>query len=87
MTEVGGLLKACRPATATVGGHTDSSTHNGPELSLVRARVVIDALTRTGVKRVRLSPRGYADQFPLADRDDPSSRAKNHRVSIVADGL
>jgi outer membrane protein OmpA-like peptidoglycan-associated protein len=84
---VAGLLKACRAATATVGGHTDSSTHNGPEISLGRARAVIKALTRLGVDRARLAPRGYADQFPLGERGDAASQAKNHRVSVVAGGL
>jgi outer membrane protein OmpA-like peptidoglycan-associated protein len=79
--EVAALLRACRPATATVGGHTDSSTNNGPELSLLRARLVIRLLTRAGVERERLAPRGYADQFPVAER---GSRAQNHRVSVVA---
>ena len=40
-----------------------------------------------GVARVRLAPRGYADQFPVAERGDAASRAKNHRVSVVAGGL
>lgn len=87
VTAVGRLLKACRPATATVGGHSDSSTVNGPEISLERARVVIRLLVRAGVKRERLAPRGYADQFPVSERDDQASRAKNQRASVVADGI
>jgi len=82
---VAGLLRACRPAVVTVGGHTDGSTVDGPEISLERARVVIDLLVRAGVKRQRLEPRGYADQFPLSDRDDPAARARNQRVSVVAE--
>ena len=85
VTAVGALLSACRPATAVVGGHTDASTHNGSEISLRRARLVIDLLVRAGVKRPRLEGRGYADQFPLAERSDAASRARNHRVSVVAD--
>jgi outer membrane protein OmpA-like peptidoglycan-associated protein len=82
---VGALLKACRPATAVVGGHTDGSTYNGPEISLRRARLVIDLLARAGVQRQRLEARGYADQFPLAERDDAASRAQNQRASVAAD--
>jgi outer membrane protein OmpA-like peptidoglycan-associated protein len=85
VTAVGALLSACRPATAVVGGHTDASTHNGPEISLRRARLVIDLLAKAGVKRHRLEARGYADQFPIADRGDAASRARNHRASVVAD--
>jgi outer membrane protein OmpA-like peptidoglycan-associated protein len=85
VTEVAGLLEACRPAAVVVGGHTDGSTPNGPEISLERARVVIDLFVRAGVERQRLEPRGYADQFPLADRADAASRARNQRVSVVAD--
>jgi outer membrane protein OmpA-like peptidoglycan-associated protein len=82
---VSALLKACRPATAVVGGHTDGSTYNGPEISLRRARLVIDLLARAGVQRQRLEARGYADQFPLAERDDAASRAQNQRASVAAD--
>ena len=82
---VGALLKACPPATAVVGGHTDGSTFNGPEISLRRARLVIDLLARAGVQRQQLEPRGYADQFLLAERDDAASRARNQRASVVAD--
>jgi outer membrane protein OmpA-like peptidoglycan-associated protein len=85
VAEVGALLRACRPAAVVVGGHTDGSTYNGPEISLRRARVVIDLLTRAGVQRQRLEPRGYADQFPLAERDDATSRALNQRASVAAD--
>jgi hypothetical protein len=85
VTEVGALLKACRPATVVVGGHTDGSTFNGPEISLRRARLVIDLLARAGVQRQRLEPRGYADQFPLAERDSAASRAQNQRASVAAD--
>ncbi|HET6562714.1 MAG TPA: OmpA family protein [Marmoricola sp.] len=84
VTAVAGLLEACRPAVVTVGGHTDGSTYNGPEISLARARAVIDLLVRAGVKRERLEARGYADQFPLVEHDDVASRARNQRVSVVA---
>jgi outer membrane protein OmpA-like peptidoglycan-associated protein len=85
VTQVAALLRACRPAAVVVGGHTDASTYNGPEISLKRARVVIDLLARAGVQRQRMEARGYADQFPLAERDDAASRAKNQRASVAAD--
>jgi len=85
MAQVAAILRACRPATVVVGGHTDGSTYNGPEISLRRARVVIDLLARAGVQRQRMEPRGYADQFPLAERDDAASRARNQRASVAAD--
>jgi outer membrane protein OmpA-like peptidoglycan-associated protein len=85
VTAVGEVLSACRPATAVIGGHTDASTHNGPEIALRRAHLVIDLLAKAGVKKQRLEARGYADQFPLAERSDAASRAMNHRVSVVAD--
>ena len=84
VAEVGALLRACRPSTVVVGGHTDASTNNGPEISLKRARVVIDLLARGGVKRQRMEPRGYADQFLVADRGDAASRARNQHVSVAA---
>jgi outer membrane protein OmpA-like peptidoglycan-associated protein len=85
VSAVAKLLKACRSAGVVVGGHTDDSTDNGPEISLKRAHLVIDVLARAGVHRQRLEARGYADQFPLDERDGAASRARNQRASVVAD--
>src|SRR5699024_669150 len=46
---VGKLLTACGAVSVTVGGHTDSSTVGGADISLERARVIIDALKKAGI--------------------------------------
>jgi outer membrane protein OmpA-like peptidoglycan-associated protein len=81
--EVGRLLLACRAADVTVGGHTDSSTFDGSDISLERARVIIRMLKAAGVESDRLDPRGYGDQFPIDDGDSKAARARNQRGSIA----
>ena len=81
--EVGKLLVACRAVEATVGGHTDSSTFDGSDISLERARVIIRLLKAAGVESTRLEPRGYGDQFPIDDGDSNAARARNQRGSVA----
>jgi outer membrane protein OmpA-like peptidoglycan-associated protein len=76
------LLRACRPATVIVGGHTDPSTPNGSTISLFRARVLVKALRARGVAGRRLTARGYGDQFPLTQSATPAARARNERGSL-----
>ena len=85
MREVGGLLDACGLAVVTVGGHTDPRTSNGSTISLERARVMVQILRRAGVETDRLKPRGYGDQFPIADGDSPAAQAANQRGSITVE--
>jgi outer membrane protein OmpA-like peptidoglycan-associated protein len=80
------LLHGCRPAVVTVGGHTDGSTVNGSTISLQRARVVAAMLKDAGIASDRLLPRGYADQFPVDERDGAVADARNQRVSVVVAG-
>jgi outer membrane protein OmpA-like peptidoglycan-associated protein len=80
---VGKLLTACGAVNVTIGGHTDSSTVKGADISLARARVIMDALRKAGVKETRMEVRGYGDQFPVAPEDTKAGRVKNQRGSIV----
>jgi outer membrane protein OmpA-like peptidoglycan-associated protein len=80
--EVARLLDACGLAVVTVGGHTDARTSDAPTVSLQRARAIIGILRRAGIEADRMRPRGYADQFPLADGDSPAAQATNQRGSI-----
>lgn len=81
--EVAQLLLACGAAEVAVGGHTDSSTFDGSDISLERARVIIRMLKAAGVESERLEPRGYGDQFPIDDGDSNAARARNQRGSIA----
>ncbi len=80
------LLTACPSATALVGGHADGGVPDPGRLSLQRARVMVGALVRLGVRRAQLEPRGYGDQFELEPGSDPADRPANHRGSIVVTG-
>lgn len=79
------LLRACRPATVIVGGHTDSHTPDGSTVSLTRARVMVHALHLQGIGSARLTARGYGDQFPVADGSTPAAQARNQRGSIAVE--
>lgn len=85
MREVARLLDACGLAVVTVGGHTDPRTSNGSTISLERARVMVKILRQAGVEADRMKPRGYGDQFPLAEGDSPGAQATNQRGSITVE--
>jgi outer membrane protein OmpA-like peptidoglycan-associated protein len=80
---VAGLLRVCRTAVVTVGGHTDSDTVDGATVSLRRAWAIARLLKQHGVSSTRVLPRGYADQFPIAEGDAPAARARDQRGSIA----
>jgi outer membrane protein OmpA-like peptidoglycan-associated protein len=84
--EAARLLTSCKAVDAIVGGHVDSSSANPGTASLARARVLIKALVREGVRAGRLEPRGYGDQFEVLDDVTADARAKNQRGSIVVEG-
>jgi outer membrane protein OmpA-like peptidoglycan-associated protein len=80
------LLEACPGATIIVGGHSDTHTNNYSTLSLERARVMVAALKRAGVAVSRLTPRGYGDEFPVAEGDSPAAQQRNQRGSLTVQG-
>lgn len=79
------LLRACRPATVIVGGHTDTQVAGGSTVSLDRARVLLRALHAQGIATARMTPRGYGDQFPVTDGTSAAARARNQRGSIAVE--
>ncbi len=80
------LLKACPGPSVVVGGHSDSHTNDFSTLSLERARVMVRFLKQAGVRSDRLVPRGYGDEFPVADGDSPSAQQRNQRGSLAVQG-
>jgi len=71
-----------------VEGHTgagsSAETGAGWMISAKRANSVMKYLTDVaGVKKERVSSRGYAHFSPLVDNSTPENRAKNRRVEIV----
>lgn len=67
-----------------IEGHTDNigSDKANRELSLRRARAVIDALVKLGGDAKRLSAAGFGAAQPVADNGDAAGRAKNRRVTV-----
>ncbi len=77
------------PNPARMEGHTDAlPIHNSRfrsnwELSAARSIALLEALTRFGVAKDRLSIAGYADTNPVEDNDTEKGRARNRRVDII----
>ncbi|HNP66081.1 MAG TPA: OmpA family protein, partial [Woeseiaceae bacterium] len=71
--------------TVQILAHTDS---NGSEdynldLSVRRAKSVMDYLVDAGIDVTRLSSSGLGESRPIADNATASGRAKNRRVELV----
>lgn len=74
-------------ANVAVIGHTDST---GPEsynkdLSLRRARSVVDYLTGQGISSSRLTVYGRGESEPIATNETRAGRAENRRVEFVVE--
>jgi outer membrane protein OmpA-like peptidoglycan-associated protein len=68
-----------------IQGHTDNidSEDRNMELSLARARAVADYLARKGIDPSRLSEKGFAFRYPVADNSTEEGRRKNRRVEFI----
>ena len=79
------ILKSDSGLRLEVAGHTDStgSAERNRELSLERARAVVNALALYGIDRGRLIARGYGPDQPVADNATEEGRQQNRRVELV----
>ena len=68
-----------------VEGHTASvGKPNGEmNLSIERARTLIDAMVDRGLQRSKFTYKGYGGTVPVADNATEEGRAKNRRVEII----
>ncbi len=67
-----------------IGGHTDNTgslTYN-LDLSMRRAKRVVDHLVSKGIDQSRLIANGYGPERPVADNDTPEGRAENRRTEF-----
>ncbi len=71
-------------ADITVEGHTDStgSTAVNEKLSLARAQAVTDVLVANGISKSRITTRGLASEYPVADNSTAEGRTQNRRVEV-----
>ena len=79
------ILKANSGLRLEVAGHTDStgSAERNRELSLERARAVVNALALYGIGQGRLIASGYGSDQPVADNATEEGRQQNRRVELV----
>jgi OOP family OmpA-OmpF porin len=78
------FLKENPRVRVEIGGHTDNSgsaAHNR-ELSEKRARSVNEFLVQHGIEQVRLIPKGYGPDRPLAPNDTELGRQQNRRIEF-----
>jgi OOP family OmpA-OmpF porin len=80
---------AARPRVEVrIDGHTDDE---GPEdfnrdLSLRRARTVLDYMVAAGLPDANLSAEGFGESRPIADNGTAEGRAKNRRIEFTLEG-
>lgn len=77
-------LKQYPNAKVNVNAHTDS---NGAEeynqnLSVRRAKTVVEYLGQRGVNRQLLKPKAFGESRPIADNNTTEGRARNRRVEL-----
>lgn len=67
-----------------ISGHTDNegSTEHNKNLSLQRAKSVLDYIVSKGVDPKRIISKGYGESMPIAPNDTEKGKAKNRRVEF-----
>ena len=82
------LADACREATVTITGHTDSSglENWNRQLSLARAEAVAAYLDARGIAKERLVITGAGSSLPVADNATRYGRSINRRIEIQFTG-
>ena len=78
------LADACRDATISITGHTDSSGDEtwNQQLSLDRARAVASYLGQKGIEPGRFIVVGAGSSLPVADNATRYGRGLNRRIDI-----
>jgi chemotaxis protein MotB len=89
LAEVASVLREIGDREFQIAGHTDNipvssrSFANNWDLSLQRARTVLQKLIDLGVPPERLSAAGHGDTAPVASNDTEEGRQQNRRIEIV----
>jgi outer membrane protein OmpA-like peptidoglycan-associated protein len=84
--EIVTLLQQHPQMKLSIEGHTDNAgaAAMNRELSLARAKAVMDAVVAQGISAQRLQVKGFGPDRPVADNTTPEGRAKNRRVELVS---
>jgi chemotaxis protein MotB len=87
--EIYGMIPSSVSWIIRVDGHTDSvpirpgsPLKDNIQLSLMRARVVVDELSKHGIDHKLLIPSGFGEQYPIASNNTPETRQKNRRIEL-----
>lgn len=84
LDEIAEILKECGEIRMEVAGHTDSQGREemNAQLSLERARAVLDELRLRRVLTSGLEAKGYGESRPIADNDTEEGRETNRRIEF-----
>lgn len=84
LDRIAALADACRDATLSIVGHTDSSGNEiqNRRLSLARAEAVADWLANRGIDAGRMRVSGAGSTVPIADNATRLGRGLNRRIEV-----
>jgi OOP family OmpA-OmpF porin len=84
MDDIADVLKKCGEIRMEIGGHTDSQGGEdmNAQLSLERARAVLDELRMRRVLTSSLDAKGYGESVPIADNETEDGRETNRRIEF-----
>lgn len=85
LDEIVVMLKEHEDMEVTIEGHTDANGTNESNLTLSekRAEAVKNYLADKGIKRYRLSSKGYGEEKPIDPADNEEAWSQNRRVEFV----
>lgn len=78
-------MKEYPSVTAKVEGHTDNTGTEkyNQELSVKRAKAIVDYLEANGIAANRLSYEGFGETRPVASNDTSTGRQMNRRIEMI----
>ena len=79
------LLQITPDLKIEISGHTDSDGNDdfNLELSINRAKAVVNWLIENNISKDRLSFKGYGETKPLEENNSISNKAKNRRTELT----
>jgi outer membrane protein OmpA-like peptidoglycan-associated protein len=82
-------LQLVPESTLVVTGHTDDvgDPQVNDALSLERAQIVVDFMTRGGIAPERVVARGAGESQPIADNATAEGRQANRRIEATLEGI
>lgn len=84
MDDIAEILQKCGDIRLEIGGHTDSQGREemNEQLSLERARAVLNELRARRVLTSSITAKGYGESVPIADNGTEEGREANRRIEF-----